>query len=172
MKQWLTIGRITGVHGIRGEVKAAPMTDDPARFDALTTVWVVQKKKRREYAVDGVRFHKGQVLLTLKGVADRTAAEKLKGATLEVARADAVPLAEDEIFIVDLIGLTVTDAQDAPIGTVADVITTSGPVNTLDIALADGGKHVYVPFRRVFFPAWDLDAGTLSSDIPQDYFDL
>lgn len=173
MKEWLTIGRITGAHGIRGEVKVMPMTDDITRFHDLETVWVRLKKKgRQSYDVAGVRFHKGQVLMMLSGVADRNAAETMKNALLEVPREEAVPLADDEIFIVDLIGLKVLDESAKEIGEIVDVLTTTGPVNTLDISLNNREKHLYVPFRRLFFPSWDLASGTIDARIPQDYFDL
>lgn len=172
MKKWLTIGRVTGSHGVRGELKVTPMTDDVERFYDLDSVTVKQKNKSRTYDVEGVRFHKGQVLLTLSGIDDRNASDALKNAQIEVPREDAVPLADDEIFIVDLIGLKVIDKAAKAIGEIKDVLTTTGTVNTLDIKLDGQKKHIYVPFRRVFFNSWDLDAGTITADIPQDYFEL
>ncbi|WP_455129441.1 ribosome maturation factor RimM [Pseudoramibacter alactolyticus] len=174
MKDWLTIGQVVNVHGIRGEIKVAPMTDDVQRFDALDQVWLMhpRKEEKKAYAIESVRVHKGNVLIKLAGVDDRNASEALKQFHVMIPREQGEPLGDHEIYIADLIGMNVVDCARGEIGVVADVLTTTGTVDTLDIRLAGGRKHLYVPFRRIFFPDWDLAAGVLSADIPQDYFEL
>ncbi|WP_329886493.1 ribosome maturation factor RimM [Pseudoramibacter faecis] len=174
MKDWLIIGRVVKVHGIRGEIKVAPITDDVKRFDALDQVWLMHpcNEEKTAYVVESVRVHKGNVLIKLAGVDDRNASETLKQFRVMIPREQGEPLGDHEIYIADLIGMNVVDCARGEIGVVADVLTTTGTVDTLDIRLAGSCKHLYVPFRRIFFPDWDLTAGVLSADIPQDYFEL
>lgn len=174
MKDWLTIGRVVNVHGIYGEIKVVPLTDDLQRFKVLDQVWLKHPRKETKtaYAIESVRVHKGHVLIKLAGVDDRNASEALKQYGVMIPREQGEPLGDHEIYIADLIGMHVLDCTRGDIGVVADVLTTTGTVDTLDICLAEANQHLYVPFRRIFFPDWDLSAGELSADIPQDYFEL
>ncbi|MBR2923643.1 MAG: 16S rRNA processing protein RimM [Clostridia bacterium] len=127
MKQeHLLIGEITKPQGIRGEVKVRHYTDDPDRFYDLEAVLVPDGKGWREIAVENARVNGDDVFLMLEGVADRNEAEKLRGLKLYVDRAHARELAEDEVFIVDIIGLPAFDTKGNPIGTLTEVLTPGG----------------------------------------------
>lgn len=169
-KETMVIGKILGAHGIRGELKVYPLTDDPGRFYELDQVYVQDDKKQETHAVELVRLHKGNVLLTLEGIADRTQSEKLAGCTIAVDREDAVPLEEDEYFIEDLIGLEVTDPDGAPIGMVKDVIQTAGSVDNIEIETPE--KTVYVPARKVYFLKVDFENKRITADIPEELMNL
>ena len=170
MKDYMIIGEILGVHGVRGELKVKPLTDDPKRFSELARVTVRHKGKTADYAVASVRYHQNQVWLSFEGVTDRTTAETFRGALLSVPREESVPLGPDEFFIADLIGVRVIDARKGDIGTIKDILTGTGSVDTIEIALNAEKKMLYVPFRKVFFKDWDLEAMTVAADIPKDYF--
>lgn len=170
MRQTIIIGEIVGVHGIRGEIKIKPLTDDPGRFYDLDAVDVVYKGKRTNYEIEMVRLHKENVLLSLCGLRDRDAAEKLKGAMIEIDREEAVELEEDEYFITDLIGLQVIDPEGVTIGIIRNVLQTTGAVDTLEIKTAE--KILFVPFRKIYFPKIDFEKGIAESDIPDDLMNL
>ena len=124
MKQeHLLIGEITKPQGIRGEVKVRHYTDDPDRFYDLENVLVQEGNAFREIAVTGARVNGDEVFLTLEGIADRNEAEKMRGFKLYVDRAHARELADDEVFIADIIGLPAFDTKGNPIGTLTEVLT-------------------------------------------------
>ena len=108
MEDLLQVGVITSTHGIRGEVKVFPTTDDAARFKKLKNVILDNGKERRNLEITSVKFFKNQVILKFKGIDDINDVEKYKKAPLFVTRGNAVPLEENEYFIADLIGLSVT----------------------------------------------------------------
>ncbi|QCT73534.1 ribosome maturation factor RimM [Eubacterium maltosivorans] len=169
-KETMVIGKILGAHGIRGELKVYPLTDDPGRFYGLDAVYLQDDKKRERREVELVRLHKGNVLLTLKDVNDRNQSEKLIGRTIAIDREDAVALEADEYFIEDMIGLEVSDPDGAPIGVVKDVIQTAGSVDNIEIKTPE--KLVYVPARKIYFLKVDLEAGRITADIPEELMNL
>ena len=141
MADQVTLAAIAGAHGISGEVRLKLFAEG---VDSL--------KRHRS-------FHAGERLLTLKSVkpgsagaiarfaeiADRSAAEALRGTLLTVPRDALPPLAEGEYYHADLIGLACVDAEGAPLGTVASV-ENFGAGDLLEIARADG-KKALIPFR-------------------------
>lgn len=161
LSEYLMIGEITKPQGVRGEVKVRPCTCDPGRFEGLETVYV---EKNGDYAPMSVvvnRLSDDAVYMNVAGVADRDAAEGLRGTKLYIDRAHAVALDEDTNFLTDLYGLrgVVSDGRD--LGTLRDV-------------MQPGGNDVYVfkgPLGEVLVPALksvvlkvDLDAGEMLLD--------
>ncbi|MDO4289201.1 MAG: ribosome maturation factor RimM [Eubacterium sp.] len=169
-EELMIIGKVLGAHGIRGELKVQPLTDDPGRFYDLDGVYLEKGGKRQAYNIELVRLHKGNVLLTLEGIADRNASEKAAAAMVCIDREDAVDLEEDEYFIEDLIGMTVLDEGGQVVGKVKNIIQTSGTVDTVEIVTAD--KTVYVPARKVYFKQVDLAAGKIVAAIPEELLTL
>lgn len=137
MEQLLQVGGIANTHGVRGEVKVFPMTDDPKRFCDLKTVLLDLGHEYRELEIQHVKFFKNLVILKFKGIDNINDIEPYKGKGLWITRDQAVELKEDEYFIADLIGLCVRNESDEEIGTVKDVITT-GANDVYVIALSDG----------------------------------
>ncbi|NLO37517.1 MAG: 16S rRNA processing protein RimM [Clostridiaceae bacterium] len=124
-RQHLIVGRITAAHGIGGAVRVQSLTDDPDRFAALRTCWLLDEKEQPERSLHilSARTQKANlVLLQFDGVSDRDAALALRGRLLAVDRADAVKLPADHWFICDLLGCEVFDAAAGPIGTVHEVL--------------------------------------------------
>ena len=101
-KDRLTIGKIFNVHGIRGEVKVMPLTDDVSRFSTLKNCFIGD----REFKVKKTRLNKKHVIIKLEGVDDRDSAERFKNSYMEVDRKDSVPLEEGEYYLSDLIGFS------------------------------------------------------------------
>lgn len=121
--RFLIIGQIVRPHGVRGDVRVDVYTEQPERFNWLETVYLGEKDPQ-PVAVEGVRFHKKQVLLKLAGYDDRNAAETLRSVWLQVPEAEALPLEEGEYFFYQLLGLeVVTDAGEL-LGELTDVLET------------------------------------------------
>ncbi len=123
MEQYLQVGVISSTHGIKGEVKVFPTTDDPQRFKALKHVILDTGKQQIPLEIQGVKFFKQFVILKFKGIDNINDIEMHKGKPLLVTREDAVELEEDEYFIADLIGMKVV-TEEEELGTLVDVIET------------------------------------------------
>ena len=144
MVDYLRVGVISNTHGIRGEVKVFPTTDDVNRFKKLKQVFVDTKKEYIELQPTSCKFFKNMVILKFKGIDNINDVEKYKGMDLLVSREHAVPLEEGEYFIADLINLKVIDEDENEIGILDDVMQT-GANDVYIIHLKDSGKEVLLP---------------------------
>lgn len=124
MEQLLRVGVITTTHGVRGEVKVFPTTDDPQRFKKLQKVILDTGKEHMELDVQSVKFFKNLVILKFKQFDNINDVEKYKNADLLVTREHAVKLAPGEYFIADLIGLQGVSDEGEDLGELTDVIQT------------------------------------------------
>lgn len=140
----MQVGAITQTHGLRGEVKVFPTTDDAKRFKKLKEVILDTGKEKMILEIESVKFFKQFVILKFKGFDDINQIERYKGKSLYVTRENAVKLKKDEYFIADLIDVKVYDETDEYLGVLKDVIVT-GANDVYDIALEDG--------RRLLLPA-------------------
>ncbi len=131
----LQVGVITQTHGIRGEVKVFPTTDDAARFKKLKEVTLAAGGERISVEIESVKFFKQFVILKFKGYDSINEVEKYKQGKLLVTRDKAVPLEKDEYFVADLIGSHVVTDEGEAFGTLKDV-------------LATGANDVYVVSRQ------------------------
>ena len=122
MENKLQVGVISSTHGVRGEVKVFPTTDDVKRFKRLKEVILETGKEELLLEIEGVKFFKQFAILKFKGLDNIHDIEKYKGKSLFVTRKNAVPLRRDEYFIADLQGLSVEDEDGNLIGTLRDVI--------------------------------------------------
>ena len=121
--RFLAVGRVIKPHGVHGEVRVEPMTDQPERFGWLESIYVGERNPRR-VGVEGVRFHQGFVLLKLAGYPTRTEAEALRNELLQVREEDAIPLEEGEYFLHQLIGLEAITESGRGLGRVTEVLET------------------------------------------------
>ena len=143
MENLLRVGVITSAHGVRGEVKVFPTTDDPKRFKKLKQVILDTGKEKRDLEVESVKFFKQFVILKFKGIDNINEVERYKRCPLLVTRDHAVPLQEDEYFIADMIGMQVVTEDGAVFGTLKDVIETGAN----DVYIIESSEHgeVLVP---------------------------
>ncbi len=137
MDDLLQVGAITQTHGLRGEVKVFPTTDDVKRFKKLKEVILDTGKEKMALEIENVRFFKQFAILKFKGLDNINDIERYKGKSLYVTRENAVKLRKDEYFIADLMGVKIYDEQDAYMGVLKDVIVT-GANDVYEIALEDG----------------------------------
>ena len=145
MEQFLQVGVISSTHGIRGEVKVFPTTDDPMRFKKLKKVLLDTGRERVELEVQSVRFFKQFAIVKFKGIDNINDIDRYKGKGLFVPREDAVPLGEDEYYIADLIGMEVF-TEDGHFGVVRDVMETGA--NEVYIVESDKHGEVLIPAIR------------------------
>lgn len=137
MEELLQVGAITSTHGVRGEVKVFPTTDDAKRFSKLKEVELETKEGTTTLHIKGVKYFKQFVILKFAEYDSLNDVESIKGRKLFVTRKNAVKLQKDEYFIADLIGLKVVDEEKQLEGTLTEVLQT-GANDVYDIALADG----------------------------------
>lgn len=144
MEDLLQVGAITQPHGVHGEVKVFPTTNDVRRFKKLKEVILDTGKEKKTLEIEGVKFFKQYAILKFKGFDSINDIEKYKGKPLLVTRENAVKLGRDEYFIADLTGLAVYDDQDQYLGVLTNVIET-GANDVYEVKFEDG--------RQVLFPA-------------------
>ncbi len=143
MEEYLRVGVITSPHGVRGEVKVFPTTDDPGRFRRLREVLLDNGGEKLPVEIETVRFFKQMVILKLKGLDSREDAERYRQKNLFVSRENAVRLQKDEYFIADLIGLKVLDEDGSQLGVLKNVLETGAN----DVYVVDGtdGREILLP---------------------------
>ena len=124
MEELLQVGVITQTHGIRGEVKVFPTTDDPTRFQDLKHVLLDTGKETLPLEIENVKFFKQFVILKFKGYDNINDVERYKRCPLLVERSEAVTLEEDEYYITDMIGIQVTTDEGEDFGVLKDVMAT------------------------------------------------
>lgn len=156
MEDRLRVGVITSPHGIRGEVKIFPTTDDPERFKKLKKVIIDTHKEQKEMEIGGIKFFKNMVIATLSGIEDRTQAEKYRSADILIEREDALPLGEDEYYICDILGFTVTNDDGTVLGTLEDVLTSCA--NDVYVVKRDNGKELLIPSTKECVLSTDLNS--------------
>ena len=143
MTDRLRVGVITSTHGIRGEVKVFPTTDEKERFKDLKKVILDMGKEQKVLEIQSVRFFKNLVILKFKGIDNINDIEMYKGKDLLVTREDAVPLEEGEYFIADFLDLDVYSDEDEKIGVLYDVMQTGA--NDVYVVKTEEGKEILLP---------------------------
>ena len=170
MEQRLQVGIITASHGLKGEVKVYPTTDDPARFRRLKQVILDSGKETRTLEIEGVKFFKQLVILKFKGLDDINDVEKFRKASLYVTRDNAVRLKKDEFFIADLIDMTVETEDGTVLGTLRDVITT-GANDVYEVTLLQRGS-VLIPAIKECILEVDVEQARMRVHLLDGLLDL
>ncbi|PDW02057.1 ribosome maturation factor RimM [Candidatus Viridilinea mediisalina] len=162
MDDLLLIGFVAAPFGVQGQLKVKGFTDRPDHIARhVRTLYLQQKGQPQPYQLARLHEHKpGILIMTLQGVNDREAADALRGAEIYIREADAAPLAEDEYFIHQLIGIKAFTTTGTLIGNVRDVLTT-GSGDVLIIARPDQSDAL-VPMVRDFIASLDLVAGQVT----------
>lgn len=143
MEDLLQVGVITTTHGIRGEVKVYPTTDNAHRFDYLESVLLDTGKELCELEIQRVKYFKQFVILKFRDVDNINDIEPYKGKSLYVTRDFAVPLEENEYYIADLIDMDVFLEDGSLFGTLKDVMETGA--NDVYVIHTTDKKEVLVP---------------------------
>ncbi len=164
----MIIGKVLGVHGVKGELKIKALTDDINRYFELETVTLFNQKKESDFQIKNCRLHKDQVLLILNGIDNRDQAQTFTGMMIGIDRNEAVPLGEDEYFIEDLKGLSVYN-ESLLLGKLVDVQQTG----EIDIYMIESDKKTYcVPARKRYIKKIDLPNARMDTCIPKEILEL
>ena len=159
MEDLLQVGVITSTHGIRGEVKVFPTTDDPNRFRKLKQVILDTGKEQLEMEIASVKFFKNMVIVKFKGIDDINDVEKYRKAGIYVTRENAIPLGENEYFIADLIGLHVVSDDEEKLGVIDDVLQTGA--NDVYIVKKEQTPDLLIPAIKDCIKNVNIEEGTM-----------
>ena len=169
MEQMLRVGVITSTHGVRGEVKVFPTTDDAKRFKTLKKV-ILDGREPLELSIEQVKFFKNMVILKFKGYDNINDVETWRQRDLLITRDQAVELKEDEYFITDLIGLTIVNEEETVLGRVKDVLETGA--NDVYVVELTGGKELLLPAIKDCILNVDLEGGRMKVHVLDGLMDL
>ena len=160
MENLLKVGVITTTHGVRGEVKVYPTTDEPERFLDLDYVLLDTGRELRRLDIKNVRFFKNLAILKFDGIDNINDIEKYKGRDLWIPREEAQELDEDEYYIADLLGMKVLLEDGSEFGTLRDVMETGAN----DVYIVDSVKHgeVLLPAIKECILDVDIEANTMT----------
>ena len=170
MEEMLRVGVITTTHGVRGEVKVYPTTDDAERFLELEEIWLDTGKERLPLKIQNVKFFKNMVILKFEGYDDINAVQAWRQNDLLVTREQAVELQEDEYFIGDLIGLHVEDEEGNALGVLRDVLETGA--NDVYLVSRPGEKDLMLPAIKDCIREVDLESGIMRVRVLPGLLDL
>lgn len=168
---WLTIGKITGVHGLAGNLKVWSYAESPDTFEEGLLVELRDEgaKAGKEYTITKASERKKGILLGLKGITTREASELLVGKEILVDKDKLPELDDDTWYWEDLYGLTVTDKRYGTLGQVERLFST-GADDILVVTENAGGKNeVLIPMNAYFVTTVDIDAGRISTDLPEGF---
>ncbi len=160
MEDRFRIGVISSTHGIAGEVKVYPTTDDIRRFKKLKHVILDTGRGEMELQVEQVRFFKQMVILKFKEFQNINEVEQFKGKDLYVTRENAVRLDSDEYYISDLIGMRVVSTDGDELGTVKDVMRTGA--NDVYLVQTPEEEELLLPAIRDCIRTIDMDEGIIT----------
>ncbi len=118
-----TIGKIVNTHGVKGEMRVMPSTDDIKRFEKLKEVYI-QQRDLKTYEITAVRYHKQFVLIKLKGIDTMDAAEQMKNSLIKIDRKESLPLGQDEYYMTDLYDMAVVTEEGRELGKLVDILVT------------------------------------------------
>ena len=170
MQDLLRVGVITSTHGIRGEVKVFPTTDDPDRFKKLKECIIAGKRGNVNVTVQSVKFFKQYVIVKFKEFDNINDIEIYTKCDLLVTRGNAVKCEPGEYFICDLIGLRVITDEGEELGNLTDVIET-GANNVYEVT-SDTGKIYYLPVIDQCILSHDMTNRTVTVHILKGLLDI
>lgn len=171
----VVVGHITGAYGLQGWVKVRPYSADA---DALlhAKTWWLDKPVLRDVEMRQAKPHSGEVVASLMGVADRDAAESLRGNVVQIRRSHFPALADGEYYWVDLIGAAVENLEGLHIGTVADLMDNGAhPIlrvtvaSEVPVAAGEKPRETLIPFVDAFVKHVDAKARQIKVDWAPDY---
>ncbi|MFZ5352591.1 MAG: ribosome maturation factor RimM [Bacillota bacterium] len=165
MENYLSIGQIINTHGVKGEVKVFPLTNDVNRFKKLKEVYIEKNDALQKYTVISSKLLKNTVVLKLESIDTVEAAEKLKEQYIKVDRKNAVKLPKDSYFICDLLGLSVIDMDGVHLGSIKDIIQTGS--NDVYIVKPENGKEILIPALKSVVKEINIEEGKIIVELPE-----
>ncbi|MFU0823902.1 ribosome maturation factor RimM [Clostridium sp.] len=149
MEQFLTVGKIINTHGIKGEIKVLPATDDVRRFENLKEAYI----DNNLIQIEGYKFQPGKVILKIEGINSIDEAKKLKNKYIKIQREQAVKLPEDAYYEADIIGCIVYDENGEELGTIDEIIYTGSN----EVYWIKGNKELLIPAIKDIIVKVDIE---------------
>lgn len=165
LPDFVGVARVRAPHGVRGELRVEPLTDDPGRLASLgpCRLRLPGGELRAARVVEVRPGPRASVLVRLEGVEDRTAAEALRGAYLEVPAGSAPPLPEGRYYVFQIVGCQVVDEGGALLGHIEEVLQT--PAHDVWVVRRDRGRLLLPAIRQVVQEV-DVEAGRVVVRVP------
>jgi 16S rRNA processing protein RimM len=165
----ILMGVFGAPQGVRGEVRVKSLTGEPSAIGVYGPL--TNKGRTRSFVFESLRSLKDDMLVArITGVSTRGAAEALKNVEIFARRDQLPPPDEDEFYYEDLVGLEAVDAAGASLGRVVSLMN-HGAGDVLEIAPADGGETLLLPFTKSVAPRIDFDAGRIVIEPPREVED-
>lgn len=170
MEDLIRVGVISSTHGIRGEVKVFPTTDDVNRFKNLKDIILDTGKEQITLEIEGIKFFKQIVILKFKGFDNINDIEKYKGKDLLVTRENAIQLKKGEYFIFDLIGSNVITDEGRELGELIEVLQTGS--NDVYVVKTKEDKEILLPYIKECILNIDIEQKQIQVHILPGLLDL
>ena len=166
MTDYFEIGQIVNTFGIKGMVKIKPFTENLEQFEELERIYIKNKKSKKEYKIQEVKYHKQMVIIKFEGVENPEEADLLRGSYVLINRKDAKPLEEGTYYIVDLLGLEVYTDENILLGKVEDIYNTGS--KDIYVVKDNLGKQVLLPGIEDVIKKVDLENKKIISNLDDD----
>ncbi|MEW6771362.1 MAG: ribosome maturation factor RimM [Bacillota bacterium] len=163
--EFVTIGKIVAPHGHRGAIRILPLTDFPERFFQMDTVTVFNGTERKDYVIESAGRHQRFILMKLAGINDMNAAERFRGALLQVPRAEVVPLPPGRYYVFEIVGLEVWSEEGTYLGKVSAVLETGA--NDVYSVQSPEGREILVPALREVVRKIDVAGNRMVVRLPE-----
>jgi 16S rRNA processing protein RimM len=173
LNSYLQVGKIINTHGLKGEVKVLPLTDDPKRFDSLEDVYIVPRDSVSEdlvlssglMKIESLKYFQDKVIVKFTGVESIENAEKLKEHYIVIHRKDAISLPENSFFICDLINCEVYDVEGKVLGVLKEVIQTGS--NDVYVIKKDEQKDILLPALKSVVKSIEIAQKKIIVELPK-----
>lgn len=165
MEKYLEIGEIVNTHGVKGELKVLPLTDDPRRYDDLRWVYLDRDNTLEKREIEAVKYFKSFVIVKLKDINDMDTAEKLKGLFIKIDRENAVKLPQDTYFICDLIGSDIYDENGVKLGDLKDILQTGS--NDVYVVRNENNREILIPALKSVVREILIDDKKITVSLPE-----
>lgn len=158
--EYILVGKIINTHGVKGEVKLYPYTENIKRFSDLKTIYIGEEKS--SIKIQGVRYHKNMALIKLEGLDNMNDVIFLKGEKVYIDELDRIKLPKDKYFIYELIDCKVFDMEGNSLGYVKDVLQNSS--NDVYI-IKDNEKEYLIPAVKEFIKEINISEKKIVIDV-------
>ena len=162
MDKQIVIGKIIAPHGVRGEFRLMPLTENPERYLEMKTLLLENGK---EFTITSARFHKNMVLIKTEEITSMDEVELLRGQNVVVNTKDLPPLEQGRFYVADLIGFAVVTLENEDVGKLSDVITTGS--NDVFVVKNTVGKEIMIPAIDTHIKEIDTKSRTIKVVLPQ-----
>ncbi|MEA5091841.1 Ribosome maturation factor RimM [bioreactor metagenome] len=162
MDKQIVIGKIIAPHGVRGEFRLMPLTENPDRYLEMKKLLLENGK---EFTIISARFHKNMVLIKTEEITSMDEVELLRGQNVVVNTKDLPPLEQGRFYVADLIGFAVVTLENEDVGKLSDVITTGS--NDVFVVKSTSGKEIMIPAIDTHIKEIDTKSRTIKVVLPQ-----